>query len=362
MSDRLPGWKFAAFAVICAVAAAWLFSVLSNARFFADEVRYEAVLADVAGLHTNDSVTVSGVRVGRVRGMHLEDGRAVVEFDVDADLPVTDTWELAVRWRNVLGQRYLQLYPAGDGQRLEPGARLPVEQTRVAADVGLLVDRLSPVLRAIRPDQANELITALNAALAGREERARRIVDDLGTLSGALASRDAEIHSVIDQSNALLGEYAAQEEAIRAIIADLADLAATLEPRNDELLGAIADIATAQRALGDLLDDNDAELRAVTADLAEIGDALGLQDPVTEDAVESLRHGLASYMLISRWGQWFNIRAVAVQVQHQGEIVFCQTEAGEPCAEPSGPAAEGASMRGSGIDALFGIAAGGDVR
>lgn len=335
MTDRWPGLKFIIFALVCAVCAAWLVLVTGNFRLFPTTETYEAVLSDATGLTDSDSVHLAGVRVGRVTDIDLERGNAVVTFNLDHDVVLTDAWEVGVRWRNVIGQRYLYLYPVGEGEPLEPGDRIPVERSRLSADIGVFFDRMTPLLRAIDPEQQNILLTALNEALEGSEERTQQLVADLGSLSGTLADREAEIRSVIEQGTNLLSAYNERDEEIQAFLDDFADVSTTLAARNDELIGSIRDIAVVQDEVADLLDDNDARVRSLTRELNTITDVIGRNRDALDEALGNTRQGFATYMLISRWGQWFNVRAVATQVQQDGTIVHCETEAGGPCAEPS---------------------------
>jgi phospholipid/cholesterol/gamma-HCH transport system substrate-binding protein len=335
MTDRFPALKFGVFAVICLVCAAWLIQVTGNIRFFASTNSYEAVLDDVTGLVDRDSVLLAGVRVGTVEDIEVERGKAVVRFSVDEDVRMLDSWEVGIRWRNVIGQRFFYLYPVGGGEELPPGGRLPEGQARATADIGRFFERLTPLLRAIDPEQQNKLLIALNEALDGKEERIQEMVSDLGALSSDLADREGSIRTVIGQGASLLEAYAARDDEIRAFLDDFADVSRTVRERNDVVVGAVRDVGEVQSRLDDLLRENDAEIRAMVDDLASITSNIGEHREDFEKAIGTLNDGFATYMLVSRWGQWFNIRAVAVQVQDEGRIIYCQSEDGTACSVPS---------------------------
>jgi phospholipid/cholesterol/gamma-HCH transport system substrate-binding protein len=350
--EKFPGLKFVIFALICAVAAAWLISVTGNYRFFPSTNTYEAVLDDGTGLFDRDSVLLSGVRVGEVTNIDIERGNAVVEFTVDDHVQPTDTWEVGARWRNVIGQRYLYLYPVGDGQPLESGDRLPVEQSRPVADISRFFNTITPLLRAIDPEQQNTVLTAMNQALDGKEARTQELVSDLASLSSTLSERETQIRGVIDQGENLLSSYAEREQEIRDFFADFADVSTTLRARNDELVGAVTDIADAQEELDRLLTTNDADIRAVIDDLDTITNTIGRNRGDFEEALASASDGLAVYMLISRWGEWFNIRIVAAQVMMDGDVVYCQTEGGATCSNPNSQRSHGGEQTSMGAGGL----------
>lgn len=342
MNDRLPGLKFSAFGLVCLLCAGWLISVTGNIRYFTSTHPYEAVLEDATGIAKRDSVLLAGVRVGEVKHVGVERGKARVEFEVDRDVAITDTWEIGVRWRNVIGQRYFYLYPVGGGTPLEPGDRIPVEQSRVGADIGRFFERLTPLLRAIDPVQQNKLMAALNEALVGQEERTQALIADLGSLTSTLSTREAQIRTVVQEGGALLGAYARRDQELRDFLDDLASVSSTLNARNDELIGAVTDIGAAQEELAALLQANEADIGQLVGNLDDITSRISGNRDAFERSVATLKDGLAVYMLISRWGQWFNVRAVAVQVQNEGDTV-CVTEGNTPCSVPNSRSAAASS-------------------
>jgi phospholipid/cholesterol/gamma-HCH transport system substrate-binding protein len=338
MTDRFPGIKFAVFAVLCIVAAIWLISVTGNLRripFLQPAGVYEAVLPDIAGLVEGDDVRLAGVPVGRVRGIDVERGLAVVTFEMDPEIPITDTWGTAVRWKNVIGQRYLYIHPADGGSRLADGARIPVERARRTADIGRFFNEITPLLRALDPQEQNVLLGALNDALVGREGDVQDLVRDLGSLSATVADQESEIRTVLREGGALLGEYNAREEELSAFLTDLSSVGETLVARNDELIGAVQDIGTVQAELASLLDRNDEAIRGNVDNIEVILDSIRRNRDDFAQTVGTARDGLATYMLISRWGQWFNVRIVAAQAMQGDRVLYCQTEGGSACSEPN---------------------------
>jgi phospholipid/cholesterol/gamma-HCH transport system substrate-binding protein len=327
--------KFIAFGVLCAVCAAWLVQQTGNIRLFASTNSYEAVLDDVSGLVDQDSVLLSGVRVGEVEGIEIERGKAVVTFTVDDDVEVHDTWEVGARWRNVTGQRYFYLYPVGDGEVLEPGSRIPIERSRSVADIGLFFERLTPLLRAINPEQQNRVVEALNTALDGKEQRTQQLVADLGSLSNTLADQDDKIRRVLRQGDALLTNYAQRKEEIGGFFDDFSQVATTLARRDEQLIGALNDISDVQEELASMINRNDANIGEVISQLEIITGTVSDNREDFENAIATARDGVAVYMLISRYGQWFNVRLVAVQVQNHGQVLVCRTEANGPCSMPN---------------------------
>src|SRR3546814_9982235 len=91
-----------------------------------------------------DNVKVAGVVVGKVTSVSTDDGQAVVSMQIDddhADLPKDSS--AAIRWRNLIGQRYVYLYPGDSAEALQDGST--IERTTSVVDLGELFNRLGPI-------------------------------------------------------------------------------------------------------------------------------------------------------------------------------------------------------------------------
>jgi len=309
MNDRHPLLKFMVFAAVCLGFAVWLVITIGNIKPFEDRTSYQAEFEDVLGLLPNDSVKVAGVAVGKVTSVSVDRGKALVTFTVRDDIELGADTQVAVRWRSVLGQRYLYVYP-GPGMTVASGYRFPMDQTTNPADFGLLLERLTPVMRALEPDISNIFVRSLSEALVGREEDVQDLVADAASLASTLASRDDQIGRVLDSALVVVDAYADREQELGGLLDSFADVSSTLAARNDELLDAIVRITGAQAELRSLVERNDSELRGSLAALDQVAAVLSVAHDDLEDLVTSLGSGIVFYHRISRWGQWFNVRAV----------------------------------------------------
>lgn len=309
MSGSNPLLKFVAFAAVCVAFAAWLVVTIGNIALFEERVTYEAVFADATGLVPNDAVKVAGVEVGKVESITVERGNAVVRFSLRDDIDLGEDSTIGVRWRNLLGLRYLYVYPAGQGE-LQPGHRFPLARTMAVADFGLLMQRLVPVQRALEPEVGNVVVRALNEAIANREDRIQRLIADAGNLTNTLADRDEQIARVLENGAELARAYADREQALRDFLDRFANVSETIAERNDELERILVDVADAQTELSRFLEENDEEIEGTVDGLDEITTVLSVNRSNLEDILTHLGRGLAFYHRTSRWGQWFNVRVV----------------------------------------------------
>jgi phospholipid/cholesterol/gamma-HCH transport system substrate-binding protein len=308
--------KFAVFALMCLVFSAWIVVVIGNVSFN-DRAPYEAEFADVTGLLVNDAVKISGVTVGKVTSLEVaEGGTAVVGFEVDEDVEVPQDSTLLVRWRDVFGLRFLYIEP-GDGPEALTDHRFALEQTDSPADLGLLLQRITPVMAALDPDQQNQVLEALSDALVTRTDEVRELIRRGGSLTQTIASRDEELRRLIDNSATVVGAYASREADLRALLDSFADVSESVAARNDTLEQAIVRIADGQAELRRLMEANDRDLRGTFDELERITSVLARNHDNLERILGSSARGFVSYHRLSRLGQWFQVRAIGTSSDYQ---------------------------------------------
>ena len=150
MRTRATLIKFAIFAVVMAILSSFLFFIFGQYRTGAT-TGYSAVFTDVSRLKPGQSVRVAGVRVGTVDSVSLQpDKKVVVKFDADRNIVLTEGTRAAVRYLNLVGDRYLELVDGpGSTKHLPAGGQIPVNRTAPALDLDLLLGGLKPVTQGL---------------------------------------------------------------------------------------------------------------------------------------------------------------------------------------------------------------------
>ena len=265
-----------------AVWAALIFSL--NNTDFRPTTRYHAMFTDASGLHAGDTVRVAGVVAGKVSSVHLRDDYGVeVTFSVQHDQTLTTTTHAAVRYANLLGQRYLALTPGeGKGTPLVPNATITVANTSPALDLTSLLNGFQPLFSALAPDQVNKLASSLVAVLQGetgastdlvaqlatlstdlaeRQDAISQVVDGLATAAQAVGSHDVELDQSITQLQTVLAGTSASKQDLARSISTLADLTTTVssllhqsQPALDKDISGLKTASDAIAANGDQLD------------------------------------------------------------------------------------------------------------
>ena len=317
--EGAPLLRFIVFGVVCLLFAGWLTITLGNISLGADRTAYTARFDDVSGLLPNDNVKVSGVTVGKVTGIRVDDGgAALVDFEVNDDVEIPEDSTIVVRWRDTFGLRFLYVEP-GESDVLASGDEqidFPNDHTRSPTSIGAFLQRVTPFVDALDPSLQNEVLQALEDSIVGREQEIREIVGDAADLTTTLASRDDAIGRTLDNASTILDEYAQRDEDIRALVDSLVSITDTLARRNDTLDTAVTALADLQDEFGTLVEANEDDLRAAL-DALQSTTTLLASNTGELDEILARAPAVVVYHRVSRLGQWFNVRAVGVSNDYQ---------------------------------------------
>jgi phospholipid/cholesterol/gamma-HCH transport system substrate-binding protein len=233
--------------------------------------QYRAEFTDASGLRSGNIVQVGGIRVGRVDEVELEGAKVVVSFEVDKDVEFGTDSEASIEVLNLLGEKYLQLTPAGSGQ-LEEDSVIPASRTESAYDIvgvfgdltttteridtGQLEKALSAVsdtMNTTAPEVHStfEGISRLSRTVASRDEQIQSLLSSSRSVSKLLANRSTDIVRLMDRSDLVFQEVERRKAAIHRLLVNARILA-------DELRGLARDnqteIGPALQQVDDLLD------------------------------------------------------------------------------------------------------------
>jgi phospholipid/cholesterol/gamma-HCH transport system substrate-binding protein len=320
--------KVLAFVLISAVFTIGLAMKIGNLRLFAHTYNLSAVFDDASGVFKGDAVKLAGVDVGRVTGTKIENGHAVVDFNVDKSVKLTRDSVVAIRWRNVLGLRFLYVYPGTEqGRTLQDGDVVPLSQTEDAGDIGQFLNELGPILQAIDPQKANEFLDAVNTALGGSEVAVRQLLTDGASLAGQLGTKDKQIGELVDNSSKIMAAYASQSANLGRILDDLDTLGGKLAGVTSQVDSLITNFADVQHRLSHVLTASHGNIDATLSELQAVLATLGSNKQNLEQTLCSLPVGVGPYYQTSSWGQWFNVRVTTVTFRdNQGRLISKQGE------------------------------------
>jgi phospholipid/cholesterol/gamma-HCH transport system substrate-binding protein len=306
-----PIIKLVVFALVTILASYVLIATITNAGY-GSQTSYRAQFTDVAGLVSGDEVRIAGVRVGQVTDIGLAekgaDTVAEIGLEVSSDVRLPAGVQATIRYRNLVGQRYVAL-TEGDGsggRTLAADDVIPLAQTKPALDLTTLFGGFQPLFQALSPDDVNRLSFELIQVFQGEGGTVESLLGHVASLTSSLADKDAVIGSVIDNLNTVVGTVAARDQQLSDLVVSLQEFVSGLATDRDAIFDSLQTIDGLAVSTTDLLEQARAPL---AADIQALGDlSTNLAD--TGDIVEGfLQLAPTKIDLITRTavnGSWFN--------------------------------------------------------
>ncbi len=288
------------FTAMCLVFMFALVTVFGQFRFDS-RTTFHAVFENVSGLKGGNFVRIAGVEVGKVTNLTLhKDGTVAVEFTVDRQLPLTEATRAAVRYENLIGDRYLALEEGpGSVRRLAPGGTIPLQQTSPALDIDALIGGFRPLFRALDPNQVNALSGELLNVFQGQGGTVASVLSQTAALTTTLAGRDELIGEVITNLNTVLGTFADRDEQFSQGLDRLSQLVQGLADRRSDLATGVAHINAAAGTVADLLTVARQPIRDTVAQTDRFGGQVMADSDYVDDLLKTLPD---AYQILSRQG------------------------------------------------------------
>ncbi len=262
--------KLLVFAVVTVLATGVLVVVIGNLSF-ADSREYRARFVDATGVVKGDDVRVAGVKVGTVQDVEIDEGQhALVTFDVAEQTRVSGSTIATIRYRNLVGQRYLALSDeVGSTERLAEGATIPVQRTRPALDLTVLFNGFKPLFRALSPAEVNKLSYEIVQVFQGEGGTLESLLGHTASITTTLAERDEVIGSLITNLDQVLDHLGDRDQQLSRLIVNFRSLVGGLKDDRRAILDSLDAIS---------------ELSVQTAGLVD-----GVHEPLVEDIAQLRR-------------------------------------------------------------------------
>jgi phospholipid/cholesterol/gamma-HCH transport system substrate-binding protein len=193
------------------------------------------------------AVTMSGVQIGKIDSVSVNDGHADVSLDVEpqyAKLIHSDA-SFLLRPKTNLNDMVVEVTPGTSPDRMEDGAQVPLSSTQpyvnpdevlatldsdtrtylqlLLQGVGTGLEgrggQLSGIWRRLYPFTRD--IARVNGAVAKRRLALANVIHNFRLLSDALAAKDSEITNFVGSSEQALGHFANQADSLSAAISEL---------------------------------------------------------------------------------------------------------------------------------------------
>jgi phospholipid/cholesterol/gamma-HCH transport system substrate-binding protein len=348
--------KVLAFAVVCLVLLAGLAARIGNISFFAHRTTYSAQLTDATGLQPSDDVKIAGVTVGKVTSVTLQRAHALVTFSVNDGVHLHSGTQAGLQWHNVIGQKFLYLYPSSSGPILKPGATLPLSNSVPEADIGALLNSLGPLLGALHPQQANQIVEAFANTLSGNETQVDNLISNAASVSQSVGSVDTQVGQLVTDLNQVMSALSQRSGDLGQVITNLQSVSSSLSSHNDLLDQTVGNLGQISGEVASIEANTHTNLSSAISDLEAVSALIQSRESQLSQGLSTLGSGLAGYQEISSYGQWFQIQVVYGCLANEATCSYYEGSNPPPGSGPSGsPPSSSGSLNPAGSSSPLGL-------
>ncbi|MDZ7883017.1 MAG: MCE family protein [Mycobacterium sp.] len=226
---------------------------------WATSVRYQALFTEAGGIAVGNDVTMSGIKIGSVTDVSLENGDALVKFTTAGKYPVGSQTTAHIRTGSLLGERVLTLESAGSGT-LSQNDVIPTSRTSSPYSLTDAVSDLTTNTAGTDTGQLNQSLDTLSATIDQLAPQLGPTFDGLSRLSKSINGRNEDLATLLKSASevsVVLGERSTQ---LNTLILNANDLLGVLDDRRGAIVDLLASTTAVSQQLTGLVADNEAQL------------------------------------------------------------------------------------------------------
>jgi phospholipid/cholesterol/gamma-HCH transport system substrate-binding protein len=290
------------------------------------------------------------VKVGQVSSISVQQAHALVAMHIDSPVTLRAYTDVGIRWRNVIGQKVVYLYPSTGGAPMPPGSVIPLSHDVSDASVNALLNSLGPFLQSINPSEGNAFVRGVSGAIEGDTAQINQLLNSGAVVSETIGNLDAQVGAIIDNLDRVLTAIASRSGDLDTLVSNLQTLSQSLASHNTLLDAVVGNLSQATGDLASLLGQNRSNLDQTIGSLNTVLSTLNQNQGALSQGLSGLGEGLAPYTEISAWGQWFQIQTVYTCLANESVCAYYQ-----PTNPPPGSGLGGSPSGSSPLPGLPGL-------
>ncbi|MDQ4059383.1 MAG: MCE family protein [Actinomycetota bacterium] len=237
--------------VVAVVASAF---TIADAR---NDERYVTAYFDRAvQIFPGNSVRVLGVDIGRVTEVEVADDQSqvAVTFKIeDEDVKLPDDVEATLIPVSLLGERYVQLFPAYEGGPTFDGDEIAMDRTSVPVEQDELLRSLQDYFGELDPERVAKFVSNASDILRGNGEELNRLIESGSSVIETLANKRDTLSELIVNFNDVTQTLKDRQSEIATLIDTYNVVLKTLNDNRGALEGTITGLTDASAQLAGLL-------------------------------------------------------------------------------------------------------------
>ena len=280
---------------------------------------YQAYFADASGLHKGNMVQVGGIRAGRVQDLKLDKGKVLVTFEVDHGVEFGKDSQARVEVLNLLGEKYLNLIPAGDGQ-LDEDTPIPLDRTSSSYDIVGVFGDLAETTEQIDIPQLDQALDVVADTVNKSAPEIQASFEGIARLSQSVASRDAEIQHLLQSSRDVSSLLADRSTDLVDLMKNSSLVFEEVRHRKQAIHRLLVNARILATQLRGVATDNQAQLKPALREVDDLLDLLISKDKELKATLAAVGPYASILGNIIGTGPWFDAYASNLAAIPTGEF------------------------------------------
>jgi len=255
--------------------------------------------------------------VGTVDAVTLRsDNTVAVSFDADDDVVLTSGTRAAVRYLNLVGDRYMELQDAPGSTRVLPhGSQIPADRTQPALDLDLMLGGLKPVIRGLDPQDVNALTNALLQIFQGQGDTLQSLLSRTSSFSNTLADNNAALEQLVDNLDTVLATLGKEGERFSGALDRFERLTTELAADRDTIGGAIDSLSAGTASIAGLLSNARPPLAGTVDQLNRLAPLVDKDKGLIDVALQKAPENYRKLARIGSYGSFVNYYLCGITIR-----------------------------------------------
>ncbi len=232
---------------------------------------YYAQFKDTGGINVGDKVQISGVDVGLIRSVEIQDDKVVIGFALGARRIGSDSRAM-IRTDTVLGRRNLAIENRGS-QRLRAHGVLPIGQTTTPYQIYDAFTDVTGAASGWETDTVKESLNVLSQTLDQTAPHLNDALKGIERFSDSIGKRDEQIKQLLDNANKIATVVGDGSDQINRLLVNAQSLLAAVNERGQAIDYVLERVSAISAQVSGFISDNQ-NLNKVLEQLRTVSDIL----------------------------------------------------------------------------------------
>ena len=248
-----------------------------------------AYFPKAVALYDQSQVRVLGLPSGSVEKVTTEGDRVRVDLRIDEGVPLPADVRAAIIPNSLIGERYVQLFPAWtEGEpKVEDGHVIELDRTIIPVEPDEALAALKEFLDTLDPEGVGRLIDNAAGTLEGNGQPLNRALSSFSQLVETFAENDDVIVSLLENFDDFTATMLTREQQLGEIMDAFATATGVLADERASLEGLINGLAEVSNDGLDLVAEHATRLEKDIATLTRLARSVDTQLDAVEDLLDA---------------------------------------------------------------------------